>query len=287
MKRISANTNAAGMVAAALIAACSAAPAHADPTSCESPTPAMAEFCKGIKDLQDLRTTTPAPATTPSSSSGGLVEWAGDHVLFLLIAAVVVVIAIVSLKESAKEQKGRKTAATEADLARGRQIALDAGLSPVEQSPEDLRRYATFGWAVPHVPGTALGFLVDRDGSTDRVNAAWAEACELARLGHWDEGGKFTPAAAVVSANGYADGTGDLELSVNTRDYTVGEAQLNKVLGHLVRTARVETATDFTRDAARDWHVTRLSMMPAAQQVAAAAPEQEAPAPDPTEQWEW
>lgn len=234
---------------------------------------------------------TPTPTPSSGGSGGGFSNAVSDFfnsgvgafLFFGGIAAVIAWVIIASRRDSAEEKK-QHTAATH---ARGRQIALDAGLSPVEQSPADLARFATFGWAVPHVPGTAFGNLVGRDGSTDRVSAAWAEAAEIARLGHVDEQGRFVPAAAVVNVNGYADGSGDLELSVNTRDYTVGEAQLNKVLGHLVRTARVETATGFTRDAARDWHITRLSMTPAAQQAAAAAPEQEQSAPDPTEQWEW
>ncbi|MGP4057774.1 hypothetical protein ACTWP6_23615 [Mycobacterium sp. 4D054] len=53
-----------------------------------------------------------------------------------------------------------------------------------------------------------------------------------------------------------------------------------------MRTARVETASDFTRDAVRDWYMTRLSMTPAAQKQQAQEPEQPA-APDPAEAWEW
>ncbi|QQG99614.1 hypothetical protein HBE99_02575 [Mycobacteroides chelonae] len=229
--------------------------------------------------------TAPTTGSTGSSSSGaGLGAWFSEHAgTVMFVIAVAAVIAIVAMVKSGTSRDKAAEAAVEA--ARGRQIALGAGVEPAAQSPADLRRYGTFGWAVPWKQGTAFGNLVDRDGGTGRVHAAWTAACELARLGHVDEHGRFVPAATVVNVNGYADGSGDLELSVNTADYTVGETQLNRVLEHLVRTARVETASAFSRDAVRDWHITRLSMTPAAQQ--AAAPEQEASAPDPAEQWEW
>lgn len=239
--------------------------------------------------LCDDASTTTAPSSGGSGGSGGGIGDAfssffdsyGALLFFGGLIAFIVWVIIATRRDSA-EEKAEKRAA---ELARGRQIALDAGVEPAAQSPEDLRRYSTFQWAVPWTHGTAFGQLVDRDGGTGRVHAAWTAACELARLGHWTEAGVFIPAATVVNVNGYSDGSGDLELSVNTRDYTVGERELNRVLEPLTRTARVETATSFTRDAVRDWHVTRLSMNPAQQQ--AAAPEQEASAPDPTTAWEW
>lgn len=275
---------------AAVLAALSAAPVHAEPPAfCKVDGPFyVAETCEAWKRGAAQAGDPTAPATAPSSSagSGGITGWIDQHGV-LLIGIGLVIFGFFVWRSMAKEKAEEKATADAVALARGRGIAMDAGVEPEAQSPSDLSRYSAFGWAVPHVPGTAFGNLVDRDGSTRRVHAAWAEAAELARLGHHDENGKFTPAATVVNVNGYSDGTGDLELSVSTADYTVGDAQLNKVLAHLTRTARVETATEFTRDAVRDWHVTRLSMTPAAQQVAAAAPEQEPAAPDPTEQWEW
>lgn len=234
---------------------------------------------------------TPTPAPSSGGSGGGFSNAVSDFfnsswgalLFFGGLAAFIAWVVIATRRDSAAEKEQR----TAAELARGRQIAMDAGVEPAAQSPEDLRRFSAFQWAVPWTPGTAFGNLVDRDGSTDRVNAAWTAACELARLGHADEQGRFIPAATVVNVNGYGDGSGDLELSVNTADYTVGETQLNRVLEPLTRTARVETASAFSRDAVRDWHITRLSMTPAAQQAAAAAPEQEQPAPDPTVNWEW
>ncbi|WP_254425264.1 hypothetical protein [Mycobacteroides abscessus] len=243
---------------------------------------------EGGGDYTCITETPTAPATTgstgSSSSGAGLGDWFSEHVgTVMFVIAVAAVIAIVAMVTSGTSKD--KAAASEAELARGRQIAMDAGVEPAAQSPEDLRRYSAFQWAAPWKHGTAFGTLVDRDGGTSRVHAAWTEACELARLGHWDESGKFTPAATVVNVNGYHDdNTGDLELSVSTRDYTVGDRELDRVREHLVRTARVETASAWTRNATRDWYVTRLSMIPKQQQ--AAAPEQTA-APDPTTAWEW
>lgn len=254
--------------------------ANADPT-------VRCRTLEGGGDYVCVTETPTAPATTGStgtSSGAGLGDWFSEHAgAFVFVIAVAAVVAIVAMVKSGTSKD--KAAEAAVAHARGHQIAQDAGVEPAAQAPEDLRRYGAFGWAVPHVPGTAFGNLVDRDGGTSRIYAAWTQACELARLGHWTEDGVFIPAAVVVNVNGYHDGSGDLELSVNTADYTVGETQLNRVLEHLVRTARVETASAFSRDAVRDWHITRLSMTPAAQQ--AAAPEQEASAPDPTTAWEW
>lgn len=272
-----------GFTLATLAAAALNTPVAAASTDPDCPR----EHSEAFRKLCDLGETTPAPSSGGTSSGGigdSFSDFIGSGVGTLLffggLIAFIVWVVIVSRRESAEE----KREASEAELARGRQLAMDAGVEPAAQSPEDLRRYSTFQWAVPWTHGTAFGQLVDRDGGTGRVHAAWTAACELARLGHWDESGKFTPAATVVNVNGYSDGSGDLELSVSTRDYTVGETQLNRVLAHLVRTARVETASDFTRDAVRDWHITRLSMTPKQQQVS--APEQTA-APDPTTAWEW
>lgn len=283
MKRYSKLTSiAAGIAALAL----TVAPAHAEPPAfCKADGPFyVPETCEAWKRGAAQAGDPTTPATTPSTSSGGITGWIDEHIV-LLIGIGLAIFAIAVWRSMAREKAEATATADAAALARGRQIAADANAEPAARSPEDLHRYATFQWAVPWQPGTAFGNLVDRDGGTRRVHAAWVEACELARLGHWDDKGVFTPAAGVVNVNGYDDGSGDLELSVNTRDYTVGERELNRVLEHLARTARVETASDFTRNAAKDWHVTRLSMTPAARQ--SAAPEQLAPAPDPAANWEW
>ncbi|OHU33341.1 hypothetical protein BKG79_22305 [Mycobacteroides chelonae] len=273
-----------------LTAAYTAAPASAEPPAfCKPDGPFyVAETCEAWKRGAAQAGDPTAPATTtPSSStgSGGITDWIDQHIALLIgIGLAVFVIAV--WRSMAREKAEEKATADAAALARGRAIAQNADTEQAARSPEDLQRYSTFGWAVPWQQGTAFGNLVNRDGGTGRVHAAWVEACELARLGHWDENGKFTPAATVVNVNGYDDDTGDLELSVSTADYTVGETQLNKVLEHLTRTARVETANDFTRTALRDWHVTRLSMIPRQMQQAP-EPAQDAAAPDPTAGWEW
>ncbi|WP_081618281.1 hypothetical protein [Mycobacterium sp. 155] len=281
---------AATFLTATIAASCAAAPAAADPTgACATPSPELTHFCSQLDQMQQLHSP-PVPTTTAPGTSGGETLYAGHplwHYLVLGAVVALVIAAVVKLAGSAVDDAEKTAAEQAAELDRGRRIAQDAGTEHAERSPEDLRRYADFGWAVPWQQGTAFGNLVTRDGDTSRVYAAWAEACQLARLGHWDEAGTFTPAAAVVNVNGYSDDdTGDLELAVNTADYTVGARELNRVLEHLVRTARVETASDFTRDAVRDWHVTRLSMIPK-QQQAAPAPEPEASVPDPAAGWEW
>ncbi|WP_071288485.1 hypothetical protein [Mycolicibacterium llatzerense] len=205
------------------------------------------------------------PVTTTLAKSA-FKQWTQDHALLIVIgwgALILVVAGIALSSDNQKEQEQRQKRQAQrraAQLAAGRRLAVDAGASPDAQSPEDLQRYAAFHWAVPWQPGTAFGNLVDRRGSYPRLSAAWIQACELARIGHWDDEGVFTPAAVIANVNGYGDDSGDLELSVNTADYTVGERELNRVLDHLVRTARVETASKFTRNAVKDWHVTRLSM---------------------------
>lgn len=280
MSRYSKLIAAAGMVALTLTAA--PAPAHAEPCATDALGRPIEHWPPGCTVTAP---TTTAPSTSGSSGGGGITDWIGDHGP-LLIGIGLAIFAVAVWRSMAREKAEAKQKLESAAVARGRAIAMDAGVEPAASSPADLQRYSTFGWAVPWQPGTAFGNLVDRDGGTARVHAAWVEAAELARLGHVDEMGAFTPAADVVNVNGYADGTGDLELAVSTRDYSIGETQLNKVLDHLVRTARVETASTWTRDAVRDWHVTRLSMIPAAVQQAP-APEQPQQAPDPTEKWEW
>jgi hypothetical protein len=231
------------------------------------------------------------PATT-TLAKGDLEAWAQDHAGLIVIGIMALIwgtIGIALLEDHQKNQaaqKQRRAQRQAAQLAAGRRLAADAGTAPDAQSPEDLQRYAEFGWAVPWQPGTAFGNLVERRGKAPRLAQAWIQACELARLGHWDEAGVFTPAAVIANVNGYGDDSGDLELSVNTADYTVGERELNRVLDHLVRTARVETASKFTRNAVKDWHVTRLSMN-APQSAPVAEPQEEAPAPDPAANWEW
>lgn len=282
--------------AAVMAASCTAWPAAADPLLCY---PDQANYNSGLCEQWRAADTagrirmqqTPAFAEpgSPVYEEAHQPSWFSEHsgLIALIVFAVIAFVVVKVLRASAADDAKKASEEQQAAVERGRAIAHGAGTELAAQSPADLQRYAAFQWAVPHVPGTAFGNLVTRDGGTSRVHAAWTEAAELARLGHWDEDGGFTPAATVINVNGYADDTGDLELSVDTRDYTVGEKELNRVLEHLTRTARVETASPFTRDAVRDWHVTRLSMTPAeVQQQQAAAPEQPA-APDPAAGWEW
>ncbi len=299
-----------------IAASCAAAPAVADPapgTICD-PNPATnpgydASFC--------------AKWTEPATSTGhrgvvGIGDWFSDHAGWIIAAAVLALIVAVACsvaRDRDEEAKQRKSAA----IARGRRIAQDhyarrvadaraavpvpdpatydphgLGIAPPPQSepklPDpppmseaDLKRYAEFGWAVPWVPDTAFAAVVTPDGDTTRIEKAWVEACQLAGLGDIDpESGTFTPAATVVNVNGIKD-SGDVRVAVDTRDYTVGAKQLDDALEHLIRTARVESATPFERDAAKDWFITVLSMEKAptapVPQVQQSAPDQ--PAVDP------
>ncbi|WP_131805684.1 hypothetical protein [Mycobacteroides abscessus] len=277
---------------------------------------------EGGGDYTCVTETPTAPATTgstgSSSSGGGLGPWFSEHAgVILFVIAVIAVITIAAVVKSGTSKD--KAAASEAELARGQQIAQAAhagavqraheeaaaqipprevydphgvGLAPPPMpqpkipaapatTPEDLQRYATFGWAVPWTPGTAFAAAVSRSGNISRIEQAWVDACRLAGLGDTDEQGVFTPAAIVVRVNGI-EGSGDAWVAVDTRDYTVGAKQLDSVRDHLLRTARVESATPFQRDAARDWFITVLSMdAPAATQATAPAEEVQGPRVDP------
>lgn len=260
-----------------------AAPAAADPAldACirekqEGPVHWSAETARTLCE--------PNPPKSTTDTVSDFIESAFPWVVGIVIVIAVLWVIAKMASESAEEQKRKD----QGRLDRGRRIAQDAGCAPDAMAPADLRRYVEHGWAVPWVPGTAFGKLVTREGGNARILQAWTDAAELARLGHWDEAGVFTPAARVMNVAGYDDGSGDLRLSVSTRDYTTGERELARVLPHLLRTARVATASPWERDAAKDWYATRLSMTPEqAQQPEPVAP-QEAPAPpDPTLNWEW
>lgn len=291
MNRISALV--ATSFTAVIAASCTAAPvavAAGSPYCDRTSWMYDADLCAQVGDRTPGGGPTLVPTTTtttPSTGNHNSITGAIDGVLPWIIAIAVVALIIAIVRSVARDRQKESAQQQAAELNRGRRIAQDAGAAPDAQSPEDLQRYHAFGWAVPWQPGTAFGNLVDRRGSYPRLNAAWTEACELARLGHWDESGAFTPAATVANVNGYSDATGDLELFVNTADYTVGARELNRVLEHLVRTARVETASDFARDAVRDWHVTRLSMNPEQSAPAAVPQEDQQPVPDPAAGWEW
>lgn len=315
----------AALTLAVTAAACgTAAPAAADPTGCENPSPAMAEFCKGIEDLKGLGTTTPAPTTAPSSGSGGgggLGDWVSDHAVWIvvIVGGLIAWAVIAGLRSETADKEKDVAGADAATLARGRAIAADhhavqvqaarelaaeqmppretwdphgLGLAPPPMpqpalppappmSDEDLRRYATFGAYVPWETGTAFAQAITRSGDDTPIRAAWNQACQLAGLGETDpDTGTFTPAATVAWIA--AVGDGDVAVSVDTRDYSIGATQLDRVRPHLERTARVESASPFQRDAARDWFTTRLSMQqPRRAAAQAELPAAEAPRVDP------
>ncbi|WP_249670206.1 hypothetical protein [Gordonia amarae] len=281
------------------------------------------DHSEAFRKLCDLGETTPAPSSGGTSSGRGIGDWFSSffdsYGALLFVGGLVVFIGwvVIASRRDSAEEKQRRAAG---ELARGRQIAEAAHAAAVQQAhaeaaaqmpdrsvydphgvglapppmpqpkipaapattPEDLQRYSAFGWAVPWTPGTAFAAAVSRSGNISRIEQAWVDACRLAGLGDNDEQGVFTPDATVVRVNGI-EGSGDAWVAVDTRDYTVGAKQLDSVRDHLLRTARVESATPFQRDAARDWFITVLSMdAPVAPQATApAAEEVQGPRVDP------
>lgn len=293
MKRISKFSVA---ITAATLAAIPVAPAYADPTGCENPSPEMTSFCKGIQDLQNLRTPTPT-TTAPSSTSsgGGLGGWVSEHAG--LIVLVVLGLIALAVWRSAVSGNAKESATREAGtLARGRRIAEDwyanevakaqaeaaamvpdrsvfdpagVGLAPppppqpryVPRPPmtnTDLKRYAAFDTCAAWTPGTAFAAVTTPDGSTKPAIEAWNRACEAAGAGHTDEGGTFAPIATLVRVFSTKGGRSAI-IAVEPRDVTIGERELNRVRELFARLARVRTVHPFTRDHATGWFESVLS----------------------------
>ncbi|MBN7296638.1 hypothetical protein [Mycobacteroides abscessus] len=308
----------ATFAAAAVAASCTAAPAVAEPCVVDALGRVATNFPPGC---------TPSPAapttTAPSTGSGsGVTGWIDGH-MPLIIGIVVVVLIVAVTRSVARDKEKAAAEQQQADLDRGRGIALDhhaadvqrvreaaawsapdpstydpmgLGVAPPQmpepdlpaappQSPADLKRYSTFGAVVPWEPGTAFAAVVARDGDIARAEQAWIEACRAARLGETDsETGAFTPTAELTNVRNVV-GSGDVELVVLPADLFTGDVQLNRVIPYLVRTARVRWSGVFEREHTSDSFVIRLSNTdPAAQ--APGAPQQQAPA-DPVSGWEW
>ncbi|WP_237100838.1 hypothetical protein [Mycobacteroides abscessus] len=266
-------------------------------------------------------TETPTPTTgttgSGSSESGGLGAWFSEHAgVILFVIAVAAVIAIVAAVKSGTSKD--KAAASEAELARGRQISLAAHAAAVQRAhaeaaaqmpprevwdpmnmgavpptpepvipappstdPTDLQRYNAFGAVTPWEAGTAFAAVVDRDGSLARATAAWLTAAQAAGLGEVDEDGTFTPSATLTNVRYVNDG--DVQLVVQPAGLHIAEKALDKVLPFLVVKARVESASPFVREAATGRYCSTLTNR--TQEVQAPAPET-TPANDPSN-WEW
>lgn len=264
-------------------------------------------------------TETPAPTTgsTGGGNGGSLGSWFSEHAgALVFVLAVVAVITIVAMVKAGTATD--KRTASEAELARGRQIAQAAHTAAVQRAhaeaaaaippreewdpmnmgvqrpnvevptptapptdPDDLKRYAVFDAAVPWTPGTAFAAVVDRDGNLARATAAWLTAAQAAGLGEMDEAGAFTPSATLTNVR-YDDG-GDVEFVVQPAGLHIAEKALDKMLPYLVVEARVESASAFVREAATGRYVTTLTNC--VEEKPAPAPEA-APAADPS-QWEW
>lgn len=265
-------------------------------------------------------TPTPAPSSGGSGGGGisdAVADFAnstlGAMLFFGSIAAVIAWVVIATRRDSAAEKQKKQAA----ELARGFDIAelwhahvrfeaeqaAAAAIPPREEwdpmnmgavpptpepvipappstDPADLKRYAAFGAVVPWEPGTAFAAVVNRDGSLDRANRAFAEAIVAAKLGAYAEAGTFTPSATLTNVR-YDDG--DVELVVQPAGLHTAERQLDKALPYLVVEARVESASPFVREAATGRYVTTLTN--SVREQSTPAPEA-APVAGP-ESWEW
>lgn len=291
----------------ATLAVIPVAPAYAEPAPevCTVEGPNNTMVCKPL--------TPPAPST--SSGDGGLGDWVSGHagLIVLVVAGLLIWAVIAGLHNQEAEEKTRRDSRDATALDLGRNLAeawyagevakahaeaaakvpprevydpAGVGLAPPPPPPvvmpdppatadDDLRRYATFGAYTPWTAGTAFAQAVTRSGDDSPIRSAWSQACQLAGLGETNpETGEFTPAATVAWIA--AAGDGDVEISVDPRDYAVGDQQLNRTLRHLERTARVATASSFVRNPVQDWFMTRLSMQAAPQP----APASTKPIPD-------
>lgn len=121
--------------------------------------------------------------------------------------------------------------------------------------------------------GSATAVLLDGRGKAGPAVRLWHAACEAAKVGTADENCSFTPAARVdrvVPLDG-----GDGLLVVVPRAAAVGENQLRKVTGPLLRTAGIRSA------GAWEWDGTAFSIRLSNKAAAAPATPPTAPRPQP------
>ncbi|MFN6549522.1 hypothetical protein ACP6C7_04000 [Mycolicibacterium septicum] len=255
----------------------------------------------GGGDYVCVTETPTAPATTGSTGSGssgsGIGSWFSEHAgEFVFVLAVIAVIVIVAVVRSSTTKDMRE--ASEAELARGRQLAQSAhaaavqrahaeaaaaippreqwdphnvGLAPPPMpapnvppapptSPADLARYASFNAVVPWIEGSALAAVTAPNGDRSKAESAFAEAVRTAGLGTVDESGTLIPDATLASVRAYLDGSGDVEFVAQPRDLTIGEKQLARVTQYLLLTARVASAGNWEREVETGRYMLRLSM---------------------------
>lgn len=295
----------------AALTLCTAAPANA--WECPGVTPEQIKICQ----REARETPTPIPASSTSSSDGGIGSWVSDHAgwIVLIVGGLIVWAVIAGLREDSASKRQERAAADAATLAHGRAIAADHHQAQVTAAhaaapdpsiydpmgmgvaapavemqavptpstdPEDLKRYAVFNAAVPWVPGSAFAAVVNRDGDWSRARGAWARACKQAGLGETDEADNFTPAATLDGLRTIGSDDDAVILAVRPAGLHVAERQLDRVREFLVVTAHVETASPFVREAATGLYLTTLRNTPEQQ----AAPAAEAAPPGP-ESWEW
>jgi hypothetical protein len=128
-------------------------------------------------------------------------------------------------------------------------------------SDEDAQRYGRFGRPVDWEPGTAFAALTSRDGSWQRAEEAWSEACRAANLGEVQQRQSripgvdrtrdvYVPAADLVRIDPL-DG-GDAAVVVKARAISIGAGELNLAVPFFLRTARLRHAGRFAREHTRD-----------------------------------
>ncbi len=281
------STATASIVAMLALTAPGTASAAPDP-DCAGLSENLRRACEAAGGVEDAW----RKGAESSGGSGGfsLSAFVSDNAGLLVIAFLAVMggwIAIALMRESADE-KAKKAAA---EASRGRALAAadhehrlreaeQAAQAPARESydplgiglpapavhvpqvaavpsdPEDLARYAALGGVVPWTPGTALATVMTRSGDIAAGRRAFAEACELGRLGETDpESGVFRPAASVVRVEPTAD-EGDAALVIRPSSVMTGGEQIDRIRTLLERTARVRHAGPAARiHATGEWIV--------------------------------
>lgn len=289
--------------------------ASAEDPGCEGLSENLKRVCEAAGEAERVWTR----EAEKGGGSSGLSAWVSDHAGLLVLGFLAVMgtwIALALMRENAEDRakraaaeaaRGRALAA--ADLARRQAEAAQAALAqapsrqtydplglglpaPALQVPavaaaptarEDLARYAALGGVVPWTRGTALAAVMTRSGDIAPVRRAFAEACELGKLGEIDaETGAFTPAAAVVRVEPTAD-EGDAALVIRPRSVMTGGIEIDRIRTLLERTARVRHAGPAVRAHATGEWVVVLSNRDIAALEQAAAPA--APTSDIDEDW--
>ncbi|MGV0747194.1 hypothetical protein [Mycolicibacter minnesotensis] len=291
--------------------------AYAADPDCEGLSENLRKLCDSAEGVE----TAWREGAESSGGSSGLGSWFSDHAgMICLLLGIAAAIAItVTIRKGSAEEKAERAAA---EAARGRALAAAdqarrqreaeaaarAQLPPRESydplgiglpapdvhvpqvaapstDPEDLARYSALAAVVPWTPGTALASVMTRSGDIAAARRAFAEACELGRLGDVDpDTGVFTPAASVVRVEPTGD-EGDAALVIRPASVMTGGDEIDKVRTLLERTARVRHAGPAARIHASGEWVVVLSNRDLAAQEQTSGPAPTVSAADDEEDW--